>query len=211
MKMKNKFILTIVTIITLLSFPNINLGQAPNLGTAANFVLFSSVGAVVNKGISQLTGNVGTNSGAVTGFGNVNGVMHNADAATTQAAADLQVAWKYLDTLTPTSVHGPVLGGGETIFAGVDTVYAAASVVGVLTFDAQGNSNAVFIIKVGGALTTAASATVNLINGAVACNVFWITKGGAISLAASTTMRGNLLSNPGAIDLGAGCALEGRA
>jgi hypothetical protein len=36
---------------------------------------------VGNTGISQITGNVGTNSGAVTGFGNVNGVMHTADAS----------------------------------------------------------------------------------------------------------------------------------
>src|ERR1700730_14186803 len=208
--MKTRLIL-ILTNFTLLFFPSVNFGQSPNLGTAGNFVLFSNVVAVGNPEISQLTGNVGTNSGAITGFGNVNGVMHNADAATLQAGIDLQAALQYLDTLTPTAVHGPVLGSGETLLAGVDTIYAAGSVVGILNLDAQGNPNAVFIIKVGGALTTAASATVNLINGAAACNVFWVTKGGAISLAASTTMRGNLLSNPGAIDLGAGCALEGRA
>ena len=66
-----------------------------------------------------------------------------------------------------------------------------------------------FIIKTGGALTTAAGATVNLINGAVACNVFWVAEG-AISMAASTTMRGTLIANNGAIDMGAGGILEGR-
>jgi len=166
---------------------------------------------VGNTGISQITGNVGTNSGAITGFGNVNGVMHNADAATLQAATDLQAAWQYLDALSPTSIHGPVLGNGETIFAGVDTIFAAGSIVGILNLDAQGDPNAVFIFKIGGALTTAASATVNLINGALACNVFWVTEGGAISLAASTTMRGTLIAHPGAIDTGDGRTLEGRA
>jgi hypothetical protein len=207
--MKNKFVLTILVAVTMLGFPQVSFAQTPNLGTAANFALFSSAGAVSNTGVSQITGNIGTNVGAVTGFGNVNGVMHTADAATAQAAIDLQAAWFYLSTQTPTSTIGPVLGSGQVLFAGVDTIAAAGSVVGALTFDAQGNPNAVFIIKTGGALTTAAGATVNLINGAVACNVFWVAEG-AISMAASTTMRGTLIANNGAIDMGAGGLLEGR-
>src|ERR1035437_4870132 len=135
--MKNKFLLIIVTTLIPLFIPILNFGQAPNLGTAANFVLFSSVGAVGNTGISQITGNVGTNGGAITGFGNVNGVMHNADAATAQAVIDLQAAWFYLANLPPTSVIGPVLGSGQTLLAGWDTIAAAGSVVGSLTFDAQ--------------------------------------------------------------------------
>ena len=47
---------------------------APVLGPAASFVLFSSIGAVTNVGISQVTGNVGSNSAAGTGFGNINGL-----------------------------------------------------------------------------------------------------------------------------------------
>jgi hypothetical protein len=207
--MKNKIAATILVAVTLFCFPRASCAQTPNLGTAANFALFSTAGAVSNTGVSQITGNIGTNVGAVTGFGNVNGVMHMADASTAQAAIDLQAAWYYLVTLTPTSTIGPVLGSGQTLFAGVDTIAAAGSIVGALTFDAQGNSNAVFIIKTGGALTTAAGATVTLINGAVACNVFWVAEG-AISMAASTTMRGTLIANNGAIDMGAGGILEGR-
>jgi hypothetical protein len=207
--MKNKIKLPVLAAVMLFSFPLASFAQAPNLGTAANFALFSSAGAVSNTGVSQITGNIGTNVGAISGFGNVNGVMHTADASTAQAAIDLQAAWYYLVTLTPTSTIGPVLGSGQTLFAGVDTIAAAGSIVGALTFDAQGNSNAVLIIKTGGALTTAAGATVTLINGAVACNVFWVADG-AISMAASTTMRGTLIANNGAIDMGAGGILEGR-
>ena len=108
----------VITLLSLLLFPNVNFGQAPNLGTASNFVLFSSAGAVGNTGISQITGNVGTNVGAITNFGNVNGVMHNVDAATAQAVIDLQAAWYQLDTITPTLTIGPVLGSGDTLFAG---------------------------------------------------------------------------------------------
>ena len=207
--MKSQLVLTIVTAVTFLFPPDFSFAQTPDLGTAANFALFSSVGAVGSTGISQITGNVGTNSGAVTGFGNVNGVMHNADAATAQAVIDLQAAWLYLSTLTPTAAIGPVLGSGQTIFAGVYSIAAAGSVVGALTFDAQGDPNAVFIITTGGALTTAAGAAVNLINGASACNVFWVAEG-AISMAASTTMRGTLIAHNGAVDMGAGGILEGR-
>ena len=207
--MKNKIALPLLVAVTLFSLPHASFAQTPDLGTAANFVLFSSAGAVGNTGVSQITGNIGTNVGAITGFGNVNGVMHTPDAATAQAVIDLQAAWYYLVTLTPTSTIGPVLGSGQTLFAGVDTIAAAGSVVGALTFDAQGNPNAVLIIKTGGALTTAAGATVTLINGAVACNVFWVAEG-AISMAASTTMRGTLIAHNGAIDMGAGGILEGR-
>ena len=200
----------VITLLSLLLFPNVNFGQAPNLGTASNFVLFSSAGAVGNTGISQITGNVGTNVGAITNFGNVNGVMHNVDAATAQAVIDLQAAWYQLDTITPTLTIGPVLGSGDTLFAGVDTIMGAGSLVGVLNLDAQGDSSAIFIIKIGAAFSTAASATVNLINGALACNVFWKAEG-AISMATLTIMRGNLIAHNGAISTGDGCTLEGRA
>jgi hypothetical protein len=207
--MKSKLLLRILVVVSLSSSPHVGFAQTPNLGTAANFVLFSSVGAVGNTGISQITGEVGTNSGAITGFGNVNGVMHTADPLSAQAVIDLQAAWLYLSTLTPTSAIGPVLGSGQTLFAGVYTIAAAGSVVGTLNFDAQGIPGAVFVITTGGALTTAAGATVNLINGATACNVFWVAEG-AISMAASTTMRGSLIAHNGAIDMGAGGILEGR-
>lgn len=208
--MKSKILPFILIVCTLLTLSQSVSGQAPNLGTAANFVLFTSVGAVGNTGISQLTGNIGTNTGATTGFGNVNGVMHNADAVSAQCATDLQSAWYQLDTTTATSLHIPVLGNGEILHAGVYSLAAAGSLVSVLTLDAMGDSSAVFIFKTGGAFTTAASSAVILTNGAVACNVFWKAEG-AISLAASTVMKGTMIAHNGAIDLGAGCSLEGRA
>ncbi|MEO8150772.1 MAG: hypothetical protein ABI723_24275, partial [Bacteroidia bacterium] len=63
--MKNK-LLRVITVAALLVLPKLIFAQAPNLGTAANFVLFSTNGAVSNSGISQVTGNVGTNNGSST-------------------------------------------------------------------------------------------------------------------------------------------------
>ena len=71
----NKLLLFFIAL-TALICPKVNFAQSPNLGAAADFVLFSSIGAVSNTGVSKITGNVGSNSGAVSGFGNVNGQMH---------------------------------------------------------------------------------------------------------------------------------------
>src|SRR3954464_15852863 len=98
--MKNK-LLTIITASALLSFPTTNFAQAPPLGSAADFVLFTSVGAVGNVGITHLTGNVGTNSGLSTGFGNVDGQMHDGDGVTATCSADLLIAYNLLNAAVP--------------------------------------------------------------------------------------------------------------
>ena len=211
--MKTKFLQFIVATLVLFSLPNLNFAQGPNLGTAANFVLFTTTGAVGNTGISQLRGNIGTDNGAITGFEpptTVNGNIESANGVTAQCAMDLQAAYDELfNTASTSTSHTPAFGGGETLFAGVYSIAAAGSVAGDLTLDAQGNSNAVFIFKFGGAFTTGASTTINLINNASACNIFWVAEG-AISMAASTTMMGTLIANNGAISMGAGGILEGR-
>ncbi len=71
MKKKLLFIVTVFIVL-----PISNFAQKPDLGAAARFVLFTSSGAVGNTQRSQLTGDVGTNARAITGFGNVDGVIH---------------------------------------------------------------------------------------------------------------------------------------
>src|SRR3954471_19012697 len=111
-KMKNKLLL-ILSVAAFAVFPNTNFAQAPTLGTAASFVLFTSDGAVSNSGISQITGNVGTNNGSSTAFGNVNGVMHDGDGVSTQCAADLLTAYNQLNGTTPNFFPAPLLGDGQ--------------------------------------------------------------------------------------------------
>ena len=145
----------IIIAVALLSYPMLNFGQAPNLGSAADFVLFSSVGAVTNVGttddakyLTYLTGNVGTNSGSSTGFGNVNGVMHDGDGASNTCAADLLLAYNFLDAAIPDStILDPVLGNDSTILAGTYLLAGATSLNLTLILDAQGDPNAVFIFK----------------------------------------------------------------
>ncbi len=78
--MKNK-IFNLVTAFILLLHPHYNYGQSPNLGTAAEFVLFATVGEIPVLPTTHLNGHVGTNSGSSTGFGNVNGVMNDNNGA----------------------------------------------------------------------------------------------------------------------------------
>ncbi len=194
----------------LLFIPQANRGQAPNLGTTAGFLLFSTNGAVTNSGISHLTGNIGTNSGSNTGFGNVNGTMNSQNGATAQAAQDLLTVYNQLDGTTATFFPSNLLGNGDTLIPGVYAISSATILNGNLVLNANGNAAAVFIFKIQGAFSTNANAKVKLINGAKACNVFWKVEG-LISFASGTTMRGTVIANNAAINMNAGDTLEGRA
>lgn len=199
-----------LTAVFLLFITSLGFAQAPPLGTAAGFVLFSSVGAVTNSGISQLTGNVGANSGSSTGFGNVNGVMHDGDGVSAQCAADLLIAYNLLNSTIPTFFPAPLLGNGQMLNAGVYSISGAATLNLDLTLNAQGNANAVFIFQIQGSFSTAAGSKVKLVNGAQACNVFWKVEG-LVSMASGTTMRGTVIANNAAITMNTGDTLEGRA
>ncbi|HEX8356607.1 MAG TPA: ice-binding family protein [Segetibacter sp.] len=207
--MKSKFLHTVATVVAVLFFPVFNFAQAPNLGTAANFVLFTSNGAVTNTGTSKVTGNVGSNSGAVTGFGNVNGTMNTSNGATLAAAADLQTAYKQLDDAIPTASHAPALGNGEALTPGIYFIAGNTTLNNPLLLDAEGNANAVFIFQIEGTFSAANKAEIVLTNNALACNVFWKIEG-AVSMATSTVMKGNIIANNAAIALN-GAALDGRA
>jgi ice-binding like protein len=205
-----KLLLNIVTSIILFSFPTTFFAQTPTLGTAANYVIFSSNGAVGNTGISQLTGNVGTNNGAITGFGNVNGVMHNADTSTAKCAADLQVAYDTLNNKIPNFFRAPLLGNGDTLIAGVYMIAGISTLDSILYLNAEGNSNAVFVFQLQAAFSTSPNSKVVLLNGAQACNVFWKVEG-LVSMGTSTVMKGTVIAHNAAINMTTNDTLEGRA
>jgi hypothetical protein len=198
-----------LTAFILLSTPVLNFAQAPALGTVADFVLFSSNGAIGNSGLSQVTGNVGTNNGSSTNFGNVNGQMHDNDGASAQCSADLLSAYNQLNSTTSNFAHAPLLGNGEVLIPGVYTLTGASILNLSLVLDAQNQTNAVFIFLVQGSLSTNANAKVKLINNAYACNVYWKVEG-MVSMATGTTMRGTVIANNASILMSTGDTLEGR-
>jgi len=200
----------VLTALMLLLMPIVTLSQiAPDLGVASTFVLFTSSGAVTNVGMSQITGNVGSNSGPVTGFGNVNGQMHSGDAVTGDAAFDLNIAYNNIASQAATIFPGIALGGGQVLTPAVFGVPAPSVLSGILTLDGLGDPDACFIFQMNGAFSADPGASIALINGTQACNVFWKVEG-AVTLATGVDFKGNLIVN-GAITLTSGDDLEGRA
>jgi hypothetical protein len=130
-------------------------------------------------------------------------------SVTATANADLTTLYNALMALTPTNTTHPGAFGGETIGPGVYTVAAAVSITGVLTLDASDDANALFVIRCGAAFTTAAAASIVLINGASSANVFIVAEGAA-STGASTIFKGTILANQAAASTGASTMLEGR-
>ena len=211
--MKQK-LLNALTAAILFLMPNVNYGQRPTLGAAANFVLFTTNGAMTCSGtkyLTHLTGDVGSNlAGSVTGFGNVDGVMHQFDVATGLCTPDVINLYTELSTAIPTGPLASPFGLGNTLGAGVYKAVGAATLTSDLILDAAGDPNAVFIFQIGGVLSTNPLSKIKLINGALACNVFWQV-GGAVNVATGTTLRGTIVAN-GQIDMTSTLdTLEGRA
>lgn len=145
-----------------------------------------------------------------------NSQYNNSKVLTTtpQIVLDLEALYQELKAKPATNTsHGNVFGNataeGEVLTAGVYTLTGATSVVTNVSLDAAGISTALFIIRVEGAFTTAAGATIILKNGALAKNVFWVIDG-AIGFAAGTIMKGVVLSHGFAIAGASGVNLEGR-
>jgi hypothetical protein len=174
--------------------------------------LFTAVGAFNNVGPSVVTGDIGTNVGAFSGFPLgvvVSGGIHVADAAATQAAADVETAYAYAAGI-PNAAPLAVYGGTppQTLTPGAYVVGAATTLAGTLVLDAQNDPNAVFFLRVSGALTTAAGSTVTLAGGALARNVYWQI-GGLLILGQNSVMQGTLFVD-GGINLIEGATLLGR-
>jgi hypothetical protein len=202
-------ILKTFTAIALVTSPLLTLAQ-PSLGSAENFVLFTSNGAMGNTGITHLTGDVGSNSGSSTGFGNVNGNMLNNNGATGAASTDLLAAYNLLNGYVATMFPSSLLGNGQTLNAAIYSISGNTTLSQTLTLDGQNNSGAVFIFKIQGTFSSGSNSKVILINGAQACNVFWKVEG-LVSLASGSVMKGNIIANNAAISMSSGANLEGRA
>lgn len=207
--MMNKLLL-LATSVALTCFTSQTYAQAPVLGKSSSFALFTTDGAVSNTGLSHLTGNIGTNNGSSTNFGNVDGVMHDADGTTAEAAADLTVAYNQLNAVIPNYFPSPLLGNGQVLLPGTYAIGQSATLNNILTLDGQGNEDAVFIFQIQGSFSSSAGAQVLLTNGALACNVFWKIEG-LVDLATNTNMKGTIVANNAAIILNSGASLEGRA
>ena len=199
------YLYQVTTPMNILSPPSIK------MGSLSDFILFTASGAISNAGVSSVAGSIGTQAGAISGFDNstVAGTINVANAKTATAASDLNDLYNQLDAQIATRTHPGTMGDGETLTPAIYQIAAAGVITANLNLDAEGDPSAIFLIKIGGALTSSASAKVNLVNGACAGNIYWIVDG-AISMAANTTIAGNFISHNGAVSMGVRGIINGR-
>jgi hypothetical protein len=226
--MEKKLQLYIITML-LLCFASQSYGQKLDFGSIESFLVYSARGAVSNTNTigvnSTFQGDIGTNVGAITGFGATsapsssvpygNGNLVNQNALTTQAKVDLLNIYIHLVDVPVTHpspgrlAHGQSFGGGETLEPGVYLINGAGSLTGNIILDGGGDTSAFYIFKFNGGFTAAAFSNITLQGGARSKNIFWIAEG-AITIEASSVVKGTFIAHPGAISVGYAASIEGR-
>lgn len=170
-----------------------------NLGTASDFAVLAGSGITVAGAVNSttITGDIGTfPTTSITGLGNVvlNGVNHGGDTVTQIAKSDLVTAY---NDAAGRSVTGTVVAGSLGTLTLASGVYSdggfSFDLTGVLTLDAQGNADAVWVFQTGSTLITASNSSVLLINGGQACHVFWQV-GSSATLGTDSSFAGNILA-----------------
>lgn len=204
---------------------------APDLASIACYTIFSSTGALTNTIPTNISGDVGKdNDGAAISGWNQSyispGTLHSVrDASTVQAAADLSNAYNSLNAMTediellyPNDLgyglvltpHTYLVNSGAA--ASVSHGPGPAKLTDTISFDAQGNPDAVFVIKVtGGAFTAFTGSNVKLINGAQSKNIYWMVQG-AMNINNNCIFRGTIVIPVGAVNMvNTNILLDGRA
>jgi hypothetical protein len=201
------------------------------LGASSGFAILASA-AVTNIPTSNIVGNVGLtpDTGAnITGFSapltcpEVVGQIYAVDGTgpacalpdvvlLSQAKTDALAAFAHASHAvrgTPVSVTTNL--AGLTFYPGLYASLTSLdlSAGGILTLDAQGDPNAVFLLRSATSITTLSTSQIVLSGGAKASQVFW-TAGSAITLGVDSVMKGTLLAGT-AVTLQTGATLEGRA
>jgi len=207
-------------------------GPVPvNLGTAGNFAILAKSG-VSTTGTTKVVGDIGISPAAasfITGFSLIEDATNNfatsflvtgklyasdnappTPAVMTTAISDMQIA--YDDAAGRTTPDFTELGAGnisgQTLVPGL---YKWGT--GVLLTNTgvtlSGGANDVWIFQVAGDLTVNNSASVTLVGGAQARNVFWQVAGKA-TLGTASDFKGIILSQT-LISLDTGTTMNGRA
>jgi hypothetical protein len=187
--------------------------SAVALGGTSNFAILAG-SAITSTGATTVTGDIGLSPG--TSFGGFppgihTGTLHINDNDATQAKLDLTAA--YNDAAGRTSTDIVTLSGnigGLTLTPGLYKSTSSLAVSsGDLTFDAKGNSSAVFIIQIASTLTTTSDRKVILKGGALASNIFWQV-GSSVTFGTTSVFKGIVMASQ-SITFNTGASLEGQA
>jgi type VI secretion system secreted protein VgrG len=187
------------------------------LGKAQRFALLAGSG-LTNTGRTTVNGDVGAGNPTPTetGFSSctgpadcvvLTGTNHVNDGVAFAGQDALTNAYTNAANRTPTQVGTQL--GNTLLKSGVyNSADGTFQITGPLTLDAEGNPDAVFIFQTASTLKTAVSSSVNLVNGAQACNVFWQV-GSAATLNATTDFVGTVMAHDD-ISLEDGVTVNGR-
>lgn len=201
------------------------------LGSSSNFAILASA-AITNIPTSHIIGDVGLTPDAgsnISGFSDpltcpeVTGTMYAVDTngpacavpaptRLTDAKTDAETAFTNARAAvrgTPQAISGNL--NGLTLYPGLYESGSSLEISpgGFLYLDAQGDGNAVFIIRSATSITTEATSEVVLTKGAKATNVYW-TAGSTVTLGTHSIMKGTMVAGT-SISLLTGANLEGRA
>lgn len=189
-----------------------------DLGSAGDFAVIAGSG-ISNTGVSTLiTGDVGsfptaTMNGLLSG--NVNGILYTAADPLVGAAKNaLTNAYNDAQGRSLDAISLPGQLGGLTLAPGLYVNSTTSGISGtgangILTLDAGGNPNSVWIFKMGSTFITDAGTSVVLAGGAKASNIYW-SVGTSATLGTNSIFYGNILADQ-SITLTTGATLTGRA
>ncbi len=194
------------------SATNSDAATAPALGAASSYAVLGGQ-TVTNTGPTTIDGDLGVSPGtSVTNFppGIVTGgTIHSADAHAALAQNAVTTAYNALEAEPCTDdLTGQDLGG-MTLTEGVYCFSSSAQLTGMLTLNAQGSADAVFVFKMVSTLITASNSAVLVTNGSTGCNVFWQV-GSSATIGTGTVFVGNILALT-SIGLDTGASVSGRA
>jgi len=169
--------------------------------------------SVTSTGATTITGDMGLSPGSsVDGFppGILNGTLHINNATSDQAKLDLTATYNDLAGRTSTDIvtlSGNI--GGLTLTPGLYKSTSSLEISsGDLTFDAKGNTNAIFIIQIASTLTTTSARKVILSGGAQAANIFWQV-GSSATFGTTSVFKGNVIVMQ-SITLNTGATIDGK-
>ncbi|MHB8853304.1 MAG: Ig-like domain-containing protein [Ignavibacteriaceae bacterium] len=188
-----------------------------NLGSAGNFVVLAGSG-VTNTGLTTATGDVGSfPTATINGFppGVVVGTLYlTADPIVGTAKTDLTTAYNDAQGRSLNAISLPGNLGGLTLAPGLYVNSSTSGISGtgangILTLDAGGNPNAVWIFKMGSTFITDPGTSIVLAGGAKWENIYW-SVGSSATVGTTSIIYGNILAHI-SITLNTGAVLHGRA
>jgi len=199
-RIKSLLIILLIVVITINYSGNVIAAQPPvNLGKTASFAILAGT-TITNTGPTTISGSAGGNIGLFPGSDftgqtsvTLNGSVHLTDVLANQAKTDLVAAYldaagRYPVTRIPSEL------GETTLIPGIyDSREGKFLITGKLTLDAKGNPNGVFIFKTDSTLITESGSTVNIINGAQTCRIFWQV-GSSVTLGTNSTFVGHIFA-----------------